>query len=222
MSNDDLLRALGRLSARQAEDDERPLPAELAGPPTAATRQHLADQALAALAPTTPAPIAVAHRRPAREAPGEGWFQRLVARRTLLLATPALGAAALGLLFLRGGDSGPLPAYTMQLSGGVASVRGDAPETGARPLELAEGSRVELRLRPERPIDAGGVAVQLFWTRGTSQLRWFATTEISPQGAVRIVGSAPRPFGPGEGELVVTVGRPGGARQSLRAPVRWR
>ena len=51
MSNDDLLRALGRLSARQAEDDERPLPPELTAPAPAATRQHLADQALAALAP---------------------------------------------------------------------------------------------------------------------------------------------------------------------------
>jgi hypothetical protein len=214
MSNDDLLRALGRLSARQAEDDERPLPPELTAPAPAATRQHLAAQALAALAPE---PMPEAERAPGLRT----WVQRLYARRTLLLVTPALGAAAMGLMFARGRGGPPLPAYTMQLSGGVASVRGEAP-VGQQPLQLTEGSRVELHLRPERPIAAGGLDVQLYWARGGQQVRWSATTELSAQGAVRVVGPASRPFGPGEGELVVVVGRPGGVAQTLRAPVRWR
>jgi hypothetical protein len=219
MSNDDLLRALGRLSARQAEDEQRPLPPELTAPAPAATRQHLANQALAALAPER---VAEADRSPGLRS----WVQRLYARRTLLLVTPALGAAAVGLMFARGRGSAPLPAYTMQLSGGVASVRGEPPAgqptVGARPLTLAGGSRVELLLRPEHPIAAGGVDVQLYWARGGQQVRWSATTEMSPQGALRVVGTAPRPFGAGEGELVVVVGRPGGVGQTLRAPVRWR
>jgi hypothetical protein len=212
MSNDDLLRALGRLSVRQAEEDERPLPPELVGPPSLATRQHLADQALAALA-TTGGPR---NREPRR------WFQRLDARRTLLLATPALGAAAAAaLIFTRGRGGAPLPAYTMSLTGGVASLRGDAP-AGGEPLPLAEGSRVELRLRPEHPIAAGGVEVQLYWSRAGQQVRWTATTEMSDQGAVRVIGPAPRPFGAGDGELVVRIGRPGSPGQTLRTPVRWR
>jgi hypothetical protein len=214
MSNDDLLRALGRLSARQAEDDERPLPPELTAPAPAATRQHLANQALAALAPDQ---VTEADRSPGLRR----WVQRLYARRTLLLMTPALGAAAMGLMLARGSGEAPLPAYTMQLSGGVASVRGET-SPAQQPLQLTEGSRVELRLRPERPIAAGGVDVQLHWARGGQQVRWSATTEMSPQGAVRVVGAAPRPFGAGDGELVVVVARPGGVGQTLRAPVRWR
>jgi hypothetical protein len=211
MSNDDLLRALGRLSARQAEEDERPLPPELVGPPSLATRQHLADQALALA--TTGGPRDRSPRR---------WFQRLYARRTLLLATPALGAAAAAtLVFTRGRRGAPLPAYTMALTGGVASLRGDAP-AGAEPLPMAEGSRVELRLRPEHPIAAGSLEVQLYWSRAGQQVRWAATPEISAQGAVRVIGLAPRPFGAGDGELVVLIGRPGSPGQTLRTPVRWR
>jgi hypothetical protein len=215
MSNDDLLRALGRLSARQAEEaDEDPALRHLSAPPPLETRQRLADQAMAAL-----------HGRPQQESESVArpvrWFQQLYARRTLLLATPALGAAAALLVFTRRRGGGPIPAYTMQLTGGVATLRGTTPDSDA-PLPVAEGSRVELRLRPERDLPAGDLEVQLYWSRGGQRERWTATTEISPQGAVRVVGTAPRPFGPGDGELIAVVGRPGGPWQTLRAPVRWR
>ena len=50
MSNDDLLRALGRVAAEQtAEQANQRLPAELAAAPSPALRQRLAEQALAAL-----------------------------------------------------------------------------------------------------------------------------------------------------------------------------
>jgi hypothetical protein len=172
-----------------------------------------------ALAPAGEARLRQRDRQRDREP--VGWFQRLYARRTLLLATPALGAAAAALIFTRGRGGAPLPAYTMSLTGGVASLRGDAP-AGAEPLQLAEGSRVELRLRPEHPVAAGGVEVQLYWSRAGQQVRWTATTEISDQGAVRVIGPAPRPLGAGDGELVVLIGRPGSSRQTLRTPVRWR
>ena len=216
MSNDDLLKALGRLSARQADEaEEDPALRHLSVPPTLEARQRLADQALAAL-----------HVRPQPEtesAAGPGrWFQQLYARRTLLLATPALGAAAALLVFTRRRGGGPMPAYTMQLTGGVATLRGATPGSDSdSPLHLAQGSRVELRLRPERSTTPAGLEVQLYWSRAGKQVPWTAATEISEQGAVRVVGTAPRPFGPGDGELIAVVGRPGGPWQTLRAAVRW-
>ena len=143
MSNDNLLRSLGRLSARQAEDDERPLPPELTAPAPAATRQHLANQALAALAPDQ---VAEADRSPGLRS----WVQRLYARRTLLLMTPALGAAAMGLMFARGGGEAPLPAYTMQLSGGVASVRGEA-SPAQQPAATDRGQPGRAAVAPRAP-----------------------------------------------------------------------
>jgi hypothetical protein len=209
MSNDDLLRALGGLAARQ-DREQPPLPPELTSPPRPMTRQHLAEQALAALAPGA---------RAAR-VDSPGWAARLLGRRSLLLATPALGVAAVAAVMFMRGQAPLLPPYTLEVRGGVASLRGD-PAAGA-PLQVAGGSRVELRLRPAQAIDPGGVEVEVSWARDGRQVPWdAATTEISDQGAVRLAGAAPGSIGPGDGEVVIRLRRPGGRWQTLRAPVRW-
>jgi ferric-dicitrate binding protein FerR (iron transport regulator) len=197
MSDDRLLRALGKLSQAQKE---APVPEALTSPSPAA-EARAAERALAALGvEAAPAP------RPAAPSATESLWQRL-RRRWLVAAVPALaGAMALLLLWPRGGGEG-LPGYALEARGGVAETRGEpAPGAGA-PLVLEPGSRLELRLRPDQRV-SGEVSARFYWVKDGRARRWAVDPEAAPGGAMRVIGAADRPFGPGEGEIVALVGRP--------------
>jgi hypothetical protein len=217
MSNepgDSLLRKLGQLAREQ--DGEAP-PAELLSAHGDAARARIVERALGALAP---APRAVRAR----------------SRKRLFFAfaLPLAGAAALLVLVPRARPPGaPLPAYALEVSGGVAEVRGTPP---AGPLLLEAGARVELRLRPQHPID-GAADARLFWRAGRDLRRWPVRAQMSPEGVLRVIAPAESPFGPGDGEIIAVVARPDtlpeqtdlatleagrAGWQILRWPVRWR
>jgi hypothetical protein len=217
MSNepgDSLLRKLGQLAREQ--DGEAP-PSQLLSPSVDTAR--IVERALGKVAP---APRAV------RERPRKRFFFALV--------LPLAGAAALLVLVPRARrpPGAPLPAYALEVSGGIAEVRGAEPTRG--PLLLESGARVELRLRPQHPID-GAVGARLFWRAGRDLRRWPVRAEMSPEGVLRVIAPAESPFGPGDGELIAVVARPDilpeqtdlatleaghAGWQILRWPVRWR
>jgi hypothetical protein len=81
------------------------------------------------------------------------------------------------------------------------------------------------------------VQARLFWVKGGRVRRWTAPVESSPEGVLRVIAPAESPFGPGDGEVVAIVGRPGALPdeldtatldrgdagwQTLRWPARWR
>ncbi|HEY0713123.1 MAG TPA: hypothetical protein VGF45_10645, partial [Polyangia bacterium] len=72
---------------------------------------------------------------------------------------------------------------------------------------LEAGARVEVRLRPAVEVD-GAVAVQFYWAKEGRAQRWSVNAEAAPGGALRVRAAATSPFGPGDGKLIVLVGRP--------------
>ncbi len=122
---------------------------------------------------------------------------------------PAAAVAAALLLVLRPAGGPPLPGY----QGGVGG--GDRPAGGAASLpaevrELTPGSRLELVLRPASAV-AGTVVAVTFVVEGGEVRPWPVLPELSPDGAVRVAGTAAEllPGVSGERELVLVAGRPG-------------
>jgi hypothetical protein len=216
---DSLLRKLGQLAREQ--DTEAP-PAELLSANPEAAQARIAEKAVAALAPKV---------RPARAAQ-----PRPFARYFFALFVPLAGAAALVLLIPRSArqPGAPLPAYGLEVSGGVAEVRAATPV--AAPLVLEPGVRVELRLRPKQAVE-GPVDARLYWRSGRDLRRWPVRAQVSAEGVLRVIAPAESPFGPGEGEVIAIVARPAALPdqvdlatlengradwQILRWAVRWR
>jgi hypothetical protein len=205
--DDRLLKTLGNLAREQARENP---PAGVVGEPTAEGEARAAERALAALGLKTATDVSAEHAvrqmRPPVTAQGPSFWERLRQRWAVALAIPTL--AMLALFFIRMG-SGPegLPAYGLEVLGGVAETRG--PEAAAEaPLRVEPGAAVELRLRPSVSVD-GPVDVRLYWVKDGRAVRVSGVAEHAPGGAIRVRAPAEMPFGPGAGELVAIVGRPG-------------
>jgi hypothetical protein len=216
LPGDSLLRKLGQL----AREQDTEAPPELLSAHAEAARTRIAESALGALAP----------QRVVRVKPRKRYFFAFV--------LPLAGAAALLLLVprVKRTPGAPLPPYAIEVSGGVAEVRA-TPAAGG-PLVLDAGARVELRLRPARPVSEKGAAdARLFWRSGRDLRRWPVRAQISNEGVLRVIAAAESPFGAGEGELIAVVARPDALPdqvdlatldagrpdwQILRWPVRWR
>ncbi|AUX45863.1 uncharacterized protein SOCE26_073590 [Sorangium cellulosum] len=125
-----------------------------------------------------------------------------------LAAAGSLAAVLAALVVLRPARAPALPAYALALASGEGEERGAAPAPGAAP-RLGPGSRVELILRPERPVQ-GPIAVRGALVQGGRARAWTPPVEISPDGAVRIAGTREAVFPgvpDGAWDIVLAVGR---------------
>jgi hypothetical protein len=204
MSEDPLLRELGRLAQeeKEAEDARRD---ERWDRLAAGTLSAEEDAALRALAATSPAAreayeafrplgadfqgrmaeaLASELRRPAPEVEHREARSRLLPfrPRTWRFAgsLAAAAVAALGLLLVVRGPATmpPLPHYGAQLSGGIQTLRGGpGPATG--PQLFAPGSRLSLVVRPEHPV-AGEVEARALLARGAEIVPWLQTPQAPP------------------------------------------
>lgn len=115
----------------------------------------------------------------------------------------AAAVAALFFLAPRGLDRGPLPPYAFELVGGDQAFRGAEPEPAKTEVRsFSPTSRVELRVRPEVPIEGPAGAAVYFEANGVL-IPIPMKIESSEQGAFRIVGSALDLFGDRTGEVRV-------------------
>jgi hypothetical protein len=210
---DRLLKALGAL-AREQEQEAAP---DLPQPSPSDVERIVAF----AVDPRPPTPISSRRRG-----------------KTLLpIVLVPVALAATWLLWARGNRS-PLPEYVATLTGGVAPDRGtrDVPPSRLEPIVLEAGAAVQVVLQPATEV-AGPVEARAFWSREGKIRPWTAAiVETSETGSLRLRGPAESPFGPGEGELILLVGRKGQlpgsieadevrrpppAWRLLRQPVRW-
>lgn len=156
---------------------------------------------------------AAAPPAPASERPGAAVLPWVPRRRRLAAAVVAMTAAvaAMLLVVLRPAP-GPLPPYQLGFSGGERAVRGGpaGPSQGGEGVPvLRPGSRLELVLRPQRPV-GGRVAVAAFRAGEGEVQPWPVPLEIAASGAVRVAGVVGEeiPLPPGEWDLILAVGRP--------------
>lgn len=96
-------------------------------------------------------------------------------------------AAAIALFFLWPRDR-DLPKYAFELSGNVAEVRSDGPKIVEQHATLNREASLQIVLRPESPVANIKAAAAL--VRDGKARAWTPPMEISPDGAVRIVGPA--------------------------------
>jgi hypothetical protein len=192
---------------------------ELLAPLPAGLRQSLIDGAASALAE---APRPLEGPPPASFARPTGVRRR---RTTWIAAAAAPLALAAGLLLWV--DRAPaLPAYSLELSGTVDTVRGEGAPAEVPLVEA--GAPLTVVLRPARSPQ-GGVAARAFWVKGSCVQAWPASVERSEGGALRLTGPGQAPCGAGDGALVVVVGRrvpagpeAGAGEQRVVRTVRWR
>jgi hypothetical protein len=97
-------------------------------------------------------------------------------------------------------DLAPLPVYTLNLAGGVLD-----PSSDPAALRLLVDSRmVEIAVRPISEVKQP-VEVAVLWVMGRQTARWRAPFELGPASTFRWRGSGERPFGSGQGEMVVVL-----------------
>jgi hypothetical protein len=139
--------------------------------------------------------------------------KRSVARSPWAWVGALAAAAALAMVFGRGGgsgDEGGLPAYSLTATGGEKVTRSDPSAVAEGPLVLEPGSRLELVVSPAIPV-RGSIHASTFMQRpGGAPVRWSPPVAISEGGAARIVGTTEQLFPTqeeGEWELVVAVSR---------------
>jgi len=127
------------------------------------------------------------------------------------LAAAAVAASGL-LLVVRGpATMPPLPLYSAELSGRIQTLRGGpGPATGPQPF--APGSRLSLVVQPERAV-AGEVEARALLGRGAEIVPWQPAPrlDISAQGAVRLEGTIGEDIRlpPGPERVWIVVGRRG-------------
>jgi hypothetical protein len=153
----------------------------------AAAKDRMAQRALAALGPQTKV-----------LSPKGGW------RRAAQVAIPLALAASLALVLVNRSGGDVLPPYEMSMSGGVQALRAEQPMG-----KLGPSARLELVLRPSRAVE-GPVAARLFLIEAGRAREWKASTEVSPDGAVRVIaqGADVGPVASSEVEVAVAVARP--------------
>ena len=150
---------------------------------------------------------------------------RARSRKSFVLTVGGLGvAAAAAAVFMIGmrpsGEGGPLPAYAVSASGGVAELRGGKPEateaggTTTTPTErLRAESELRVICRPDSAI-AGPVAVRAFFVQGADVDEVTPAVQLAATGAaeLRVRGADLVGRHRGHGNLRVVVGRPGAVR----------
>jgi hypothetical protein len=237
MSEDPLLRELGRLAQeeKEAEDARRDERWDRLAAGTLSAEEDAALRALAAMSPAA---------REAYEAfrPLGAEFQARVVeklagelrrgerevgppepRPRLLPFRPAswrfagwLGAAAVAasglLLVVRGPASmPPLPLYSAELRGEIRTQRG-APGPAAGPRQFGPGSRLSLVVSPDRFV-AGEVEARALLERGAEIVPWQQAPrlDISAQGAVLLRGTIGEEIRlrPGPSRVWIVVGQRG-------------
>jgi len=136
-------------------------------------------------------------------------------RRRLVAAVVGLAAAAALAIALVPSDQ-PLPAYAMDLSGGMQAVRG-SPDATALP-RFAPDTRFELVARPAARAD-GPIAAAGVWVGNGVRVRWTPAFERSDDGALRIRGTtrALLPLGPGQWTMMLAIGRPEAVEKAASA-----
>lgn len=131
--------------------------------------------------------------------------------RVALGAMAAATAVILALAVLPPQKSaGPLPGYEASFVGGDRSWRSAAEPTDRDALpELSLGSQLEWSLVPVHAV-RGTVEARMFVVRNRQARLWTPPFDVSPQGVVRIRGTAEGlGLSPGAWTLVVGLGRPG-------------
>ncbi|MBI2393655.1 MAG: hypothetical protein HYV09_29020 [Deltaproteobacteria bacterium] len=126
----------------------------------------------------------------------------------IVLAFAAAAAIALFFLFPRHRDE--LPVYAFELSGNVAEVRGDEPKAVEGRATLHRDATLEMVLRPRVAVTTK-IATTAALLRDGAARAWSPPIEISPDGAVRIVGPVASLFPDTERrwEIVVAIGPEG-------------
>jgi hypothetical protein len=140
------------------------------------------------------------------------------ARRFGWLAAAATIAASLVLLVVTRRASPPLPLYSLEISGGQRTTRGEA--AGSMPI-LRRGSEIAVFLRP--PTQAAGrtEARCCFLVRGEAWRSWPLAAEQSGQ-SFRFTGSLDSSLEAGVWRLWAVVGRPGSLPDEAALPSRLR
>lgn len=194
MTDDDILRELGKVAREQKASEEAQSLEDVVRPLDPAVMARLALQAEQSLGSKPLASVIPLHERRPR------W-------RAAMIAVPLALAASLALWVGIHPSVEPLPPYSLSLSGGIQELRGAASETDL--VILQTGVELQLLLRPARTAQ-GPVEARLFVVENGRARAWPAKAEVSEQGAVRINANAvdlkevkSRKF-----ELVVLVGRP--------------
>ena len=137
-------------------------------------------------------------------------FRRGIARLGASLAAAAAVAAGL-LIVLRGPSSqpAPIPAYTVELSGGAQTSRGEAGPTSG-PQVFVPGELMTITAQPERSV--GPVEARGFFVRGGEIVPWKPQPETNrATGSVRFRGTLGTDIRlpPGDWKAWIVVGRPG-------------
>lgn len=214
--NDDMdaLFAELRDTARQEEAEISSVPSSFASPLSGEERETIAAAMVAALArgnvgtgkaPPLPAPTVESRRRRSRR-----WLWPIV-----LLP---LAALVLVLRSATGPSFAPLPAYALDVQGGLRDTRGAAPEalaaTARVPLQrVSPDTELVIVVRPVVAVD-GQVASRAFLIRGDRAEEIAAVEQVSLSGSVETrVRPAGRALGlPGPALLRIVVGRPAAVR----------
>ncbi len=135
-----------------------------------------------------------------------GWLPRPMGVAAI---AAAFALVMVGGVLLQGPKLTPLPAYEISLQG-RAVVRGESSaEADGTVVEFAPGMRWELVLRPETAIE-DELELQAWALAPEGEpVRLPATATYTPRGAVQVEGTVDDqwPLAPGEGALLVVLGR---------------
>lgn len=122
----------------------------------------------------------------------------------------ALAAAAVAaVVVLLARPAGPLPDYSLDVSGGSLVWRGEIPESARGPV-FAPGDQVQLVLRPDTETTGKDLDAQCYLFRDADVRRLELRRTIDPEtGAVKMEGSIGQDLQPGAWTLWAVVGRQG-------------
>jgi hypothetical protein len=205
MNDDELLEMLGDVARGERDADPQTEEAQaLLRPLGDDAKARFADAIMASIGP----PVAEPAPEPERPADREVVEAKIIPfpRRVMIWALPIAAAAAIAVVMLRP-TSSPFTAYQLDASAGEQRLRsGNAAPAPGLP-KYADGSGLELVLRPQTRVDAP-VAVRAFWMQGERIESWGPAIDAAAGGAFRINGEAGAllPGLRGEVELLFAVG----------------
>ncbi len=201
MNDDKLLEMLGDV-ARGERD------ADLKSDRAQALLRPIGDDVKARFADAIMAEIGPAAVEPARAPPSEATGAKVIPfpRRVLTWALPLAAAAAVAFVMLRP-TTPQFTAYQLDASAGEQRLRSGSAAPDAGLPRYADGSGLELVLRPQTRVDVP-VSVRAFWMQGGRIETWSPVIDGAPGGAFRISGEAGvlLPNLRGEVELLFAVG----------------